>query len=63
MEANEMKKSPLNAYEQGIEDAAESLVPVSQETKRRLDEIVEQSRKTKSVNLRFSDYDLERVKA
>jgi predicted DNA binding CopG/RHH family protein len=59
-----MKKAKikLDAYEQSIEDMADSLVPASPKTRAKFDTIVERARKSKSISLRFSNYDLERVK-
>ena len=55
-------KIKLDAYEQSIEDMAEKLVPVSAATKARFNKIVERARKSRSISLRFSSFDLERVK-
>ena len=59
-----MKKTKikLDIYEQGIEDIAERLVPVSAATKSKFNKIVERARKSKSISLRFNIHDLEQVK-
>jgi predicted DNA binding CopG/RHH family protein len=59
-----MKKAKieLDAYEQSIEDMADSFVPVSPKTQAKFDAIVEKARKSRSISLRLSNYDLEKVK-
>jgi predicted DNA binding CopG/RHH family protein len=52
----------LDAYEQDIEDMAGILVPASQKTREKFNAIVEKARKNRSISLRFSNYDLEKVK-
>jgi predicted DNA binding CopG/RHH family protein len=52
----------LDAYEQSIEDMAGSLVPASPETRAKFGAIVDKARKSQSISLRFSSYDLEKVK-
>jgi predicted DNA binding CopG/RHH family protein len=52
----------LDAYEQSIEDMAETLVPVSKETRERLNRIIEKDKKDRNVSLRFNGSDLEMVK-
>jgi predicted DNA binding CopG/RHH family protein len=58
----EKMKIKLDAYEQSIEDMADSFVPVSQKTQAKFDAVVERARKSKSISLRLSAYDLEKVK-
>ncbi|MFA5929036.1 MAG: hypothetical protein WC838_07050 [Candidatus Margulisiibacteriota bacterium] len=55
-------KVELDTYEKGIEAMANKLVPVSKRTKEKLDNIVARARKSKSISLRFNNYDLEKVK-
>jgi predicted DNA binding CopG/RHH family protein len=59
-----MKKTKieLDAYEQSIEDMADSFVPASPKTQAKFDAIIERARKNKSISLRLSAYDLEKVK-
>lgn len=60
-----MKKQniKLDTYEQNIESQAEKLKPASKKTKATLESIIERERKSKSISLRFSIQDLEKVKA
>ena len=51
----------LDPYEQSIEDMTD-LVPASAETRAKFNAIIEKARKSRNVNLRFSDNDLDRVK-
>jgi predicted DNA binding CopG/RHH family protein len=64
MGVKKMKKAKikLDAYEQSIEDIADSLVPASLKTRAKFDAIVEGARKSRSISLRFSNYDLEKIK-
>jgi predicted DNA binding CopG/RHH family protein len=55
-------KIKLDAYEQGIEDMADSLVPASPKTKAKFDAIVEKAGKSTSISLRLNHFDLEKVK-
>ena len=52
----------LDAYEQSIEDAADTLVSASQRTRAKFDAILDKARKSHSISLRFNQYDLEKVK-
>jgi predicted DNA binding CopG/RHH family protein len=55
-------KIKLDAYEQAIEAMADSLVPASPKTRAQFDAIVEKAGKRKSISLRLSHFDLEKVK-
>jgi predicted DNA binding CopG/RHH family protein len=59
-----MKKTKieLDAYEQGIEAMADSFVSASPKTRAKFDAIVDKAKKSKSISLRLSNYDLEKVK-
>ena len=57
-----MKKIRLTKEEQEIEDAADEFVPASEETKKKVERIIEHSRKNEAISLRMSSYDLERIK-
>ena len=57
-----MKKIRLTKEEQEIEDAADDFVPASEETKRKVERIIERSRKNEAISLRMASYDLERIK-
>ena len=57
-----MKKIRLTKEEQEIEDTADDFVPASEETKRKVERIIERSRKNEAISLRMSSYDLERIK-
>jgi predicted DNA binding CopG/RHH family protein len=64
MEVTKMKRisTKLDTFEQEIEDMADSLVPASPKTKEKFAAIVESARKNKSISLRLSSYDLEKLK-
>ena len=59
-----MKEVKLDSFEQAIEDAAEQSVPLEGKEKERLDSTLAEIRrnKNKSINIRISQYDLDRVK-
>jgi predicted DNA binding CopG/RHH family protein len=59
-----MKKTKikLDAYEQSIEDMADSFISVSPKTQAKFDAIIERARKSKSISLRLTAYDLDKVK-
>ena len=57
-----MKKITLDAEEREIEREIENYKPVKAETKKRIEKILEQSRKSRPISLRINEKDLVRVK-
>ena len=57
-----MRKIKLDAFEQSIEDNAGSFVPVSPREQAEIETIIASANKTKNINIRISEYDLNRVK-
>jgi predicted DNA binding CopG/RHH family protein len=57
-----MKKSILSREEKGIERDFEETRPVSKETKERIEQIIEGSRKSRPISMRINEKDLERLK-
>ncbi len=62
MEARMKKTIKLDSFEKGIEAHIEESVPISGEKRRRIETILERSRKTKNINIRISEDDLTRLK-
>jgi predicted DNA binding CopG/RHH family protein len=58
-----MSDFQLTEEEQQIEDAADELVPVSQEERERVERVLARGRKNKNINIRLSEMDLERIKS
>lgn len=56
------KKIRLTEEEQEIENAADEFVPASEETREKVERIIERSRKNEAISLRMSSYDLQRIK-
>ncbi|MDR1453783.1 MAG: hypothetical protein LBJ25_07420 [Candidatus Margulisbacteria bacterium] len=57
-----MKKIKLDAFEQSIEDNAESFEPISPREQAEIETIIVSANKTKNINIRISEYDLNKVK-
>ena len=57
-----MRQIKLTPEEQEIEDHVEDLVPASTKELERFNSIVERARKTRSISLRISSYDLDQLK-
>jgi len=60
-----VKEVKLSKFEQEIEDAAELMVPITGEKKEKLDAIIAsaaEKRKKKSISIRISEHDLNRIK-
>jgi predicted DNA binding CopG/RHH family protein len=57
-----MKNVKLDAFERSIEDAAEKYRPVSDDTKNKINSIIDSARKSKAINIRISEYDLDKLK-
>jgi predicted DNA binding CopG/RHH family protein len=57
-----MEKIRLDNYEQEIEDAFESYVPLAGEKLEKVERALAIAKKNRSINIRISEYDLARVK-
>ena len=57
-----MRTTRLDNFEQQIEDDADRFVPVDGEERSRIEQILANSRKSRNINIRISEYDLEQVK-
>ena len=57
-----MKYPKLTKEEQLIEDSTEKLRPASDETRARVERVIERSKKSEAISLRISGYDLDRIK-
>ena len=56
------EKIKLDPFEGEIEAQVDKFVPVTGEKRRRIETIIERSRKTKNINIRISEYDLAHLK-
>ena len=61
MEESEMKVK-LDKYENEIEENAETYRAISKDKKNRINSLIEEARKTKNINIRISEYDLEKLR-
>ena len=52
----------LTKEERTIENNIDSLVPVSEDKRNRVESIIARARKNKAISLRISEYDLEKLK-
>ena len=57
-----MEKIKLTEEEKSIENSIDTLKPVSAKKKEKINRILERARKSRSISLRISAYDLERLK-
>lgn len=57
-----MRNKRLDNHEQQIEDEAERFVQADGEERSKIEQILANSRKTRNINIRISEYDLEQVK-
>lgn len=57
-----MKSYKLLDEEKAIENEIESLKPISGKKKEKIEKILERSKKNRSISLRISNYDLEKLK-
>ena len=55
-------KTALDKFEQSIEDNAEKFVPLSNFEKSQVETIINAANKTRNINIRISEYDIEKVK-
>jgi len=56
------KGSPLDTFEQSIEDNAEKFIPLSDVEKNEVESIINTANKTKNINIRISEYDIGKIK-
>ena len=57
-----MKINELTEEEKAIEKEIDSLKPISQKKKEKINKIISQAKKNRSISLRISNYDLEKIK-
>ncbi|MBN1781349.1 antitoxin [bacterium] len=57
-----MKSFKLTDEEKAIEQHIDNLRPVSDAKRRKIEKIISQAKKNKSISLRISSYDLEKIK-
>jgi len=57
-----MKPDRLLADEKAIENEIENLQPVSAAKKKKIENIITQAKKNRSISLRISNFDLEKLK-
>jgi len=57
-----VKKFNLSKDEALIEKRFEEYKPVSKETRKRIEKLIEESRKSRAISLRINEKDLERLK-
>ena len=55
-------KITLDKFEQSIEDDAENFVPLSGDEVSEVESIINAANKTRNINIRISEYDIEKVK-
>jgi len=58
----EEKMNNLTKEERTIENSIDSLVPVSEDKRNRVESIIARARKNKAISLRIAEYDLEKLK-
>jgi predicted DNA binding CopG/RHH family protein len=56
------QKIKLDSFEKEIEAHVDKFVPVTGEKRRRIETIIERSRKTKNINIRITEDDLAHLK-
>lgn len=55
-------KYELTEEEKLIEKEADNFTPIEKEKKKRIEDIIEQTKKNKAISLRIGNYDLEKIK-
>ena len=55
-------KTILDTMEQSIEDNAENFVPLSEKKMLKIESIINSAKKTRNINIRISEYDIEKIK-
>ena len=58
----EKMNTALDKFESGIEDNSSGYRSASEKKRKRIESILEKSRKTKNINIRISEYDLEKLR-
>ena len=56
------QKIKLDPFEKEIEAHVDKYVPIAGDKRRRIEAIIERSRKTKNINIRITEYDLAQLK-
>jgi predicted DNA binding CopG/RHH family protein len=56
------KPIKLDKYEQSIENNIQNFVPVSKKERAKIEAIIDGTRKTKNINIRISNYDIDRIR-
>lgn len=56
------KNTKLDKYEQEIENNSHKYVPVSDVKKKKIESILNDSRKSRNINIRIKNYDLELIR-
>ena len=62
MEANMERKTALDKYEKEVESAIQNYVPISGAKRRKIERVLEATRKTKNINIRISQQDLDSLR-
>ena len=62
LEAPMKQKTNLDRYEKQIESEVRSYVPISGTKRRKIETILDATRKTKNINIRISQQDLENLR-
>ena len=52
----------LDSFEHDIENNASSFKPISSSTKNVIENIIDSAKKSKNINIRISEYDLEKLR-
>ncbi|MDX9800286.1 MAG: antitoxin [Spirochaetia bacterium] len=55
-------KAKLDSYEKEIENNAESYKSISKEKMSKIASVIDEAKKTKNINIRISEYDLEKLR-
>ena len=55
-------KITLDKFEQSIEDNAKKFIPLSDSEMKEVESIINTVKKTKNINIRISEYDIDKVK-
>jgi len=58
----EKRVSYLDDFEKSIEDNAEKFIPLSKNEMNEVESIIKSANKTRNINIRISEYDIEKVK-
>ena len=56
------KDIKLDDFEQDIDNNSENYVPISNSKKKKIETIIREAKKSKNINIRINNYDLELVK-